>query len=71
MLTSRAAQEEQQEEEVAATEQEESEADSKLAYREVPSHFYEEAKVRDTKFCGTHTRFEDDGETFLDTFPHS
>lgn len=38
------------------------EVDDKLAFRSVPSHFYPEAEHKDTKFAGTHTRFEDDGE---------
>jgi hypothetical protein len=53
-------QEEKDAEEEAVQEQE-SEADPKMAYRDVPSYFYEEGKVRDTTFRGTHTRFQDDG----------
>jgi len=48
--------------EAPAEEEEGAEIDEKLAFRSVPSHFYPEAKHKDTKFAGTHTRFDDEGE---------
>ena len=33
-----------------------------LTHRAVPSHFYPEAKARNSEWCGTHTRFADEDE---------
>ncbi len=54
--------EQTQEEELVEEDAETDAAPDTMAYRNVPSHFYPEATAKSAAWCGTHKRFEEEGE---------